>query len=704
MEVAAVDARIEQVTVYAAGARVRRVTTIPAPLPARVRIVGLPLGVIDDTVRIEVGGPAVATAVRVGVDAPAASEAAAEETSELRAARRRVAIAATELERITAAAGVVSATHVIEPDPSDDPPPPWDSVVGARRALITLRAERELVVRGQLAAARREAEEARRGLEVIADRDRRGGTARGAKLHELRKYVEIELSAMAASEIAIHLEYQVSAARWAPSYVARIEGEHVKVEVRAVVAQDSGEDWTGVPLRLSTAEPERFAMLPELHAQKIGRRQHEPGRPGFRAPPTGAAALYADYERALRPKSKREGDARPFTGSSQLEDSTYEGARPVAPPSPPGYAPQANMAFGGLSEEVWDEESSRAKEAFSTPASGVVMHQASPAPMKKMGAMAGMADKSRTPTGGGAPEMTRRSGRAESTIEPAPPAPAVPRLDYGNLRMSPPSSPSRGMLVGATPDRHAGAIAQELATLQARLAALPLPPGCVADWAHTYDYAFATDGTVDITADGAWHSIAVTAKPSTAKLRHVAVPREQADVFRVAQIANPFAGPLLPGPIDIYDRGRFLVTSTADYTPPGATVEIGLGVDAAVKVARNATFHEEAAGMLRGALRLIHAIAIDVENLSGRAIELEVRERMPVKREGDDEVEIIPGKVEPPWERWTPDPGAPRAQRLRGGYRWKLAVPAGAKKTLKAGYEIKIAGKLELVGGNRREL
>jgi uncharacterized protein (TIGR02231 family) len=269
--------------------------------------------------------------------------------------------------------------------------------------------------------------------------------------------------------------------------------------------------------------------------------------------------------------------------------------------------------------------------------------------------------------------------------------------------MAPASSPARGTLIAAAADRHAGAIAQELATLQARIVALPLPPGCTTAWAHTYDYAFTTDGAVDVQADGAWHSIAVTAKPSTAKLRHVTVPREQADVFRVAQVANPFTGPLLPGPIDVYDRGRFLVTSEVEYTPPGATVEIGLGVDAAVKVARNAAYSEEAAGMLRGALRLIHVVAVDIENLSGRMIELEVRERMPVKREGDDEIEIIPGKIDPPWERWTPDPGAPREQRLRGGYRWKLAVPAGAKKTLKAGYEIKIAGKLELVGGNRRE-
>ncbi|MDB4963280.1 MAG: hypothetical protein JWP01_3279 [Myxococcales bacterium] len=687
MEVAAVDARIEQITVYATGARVRRVMTIPAPLPSRVRIVGLPLSVIDDTVRVEVGGPAIATAVRAGVDAPVASDAAAEDTPELRAARRRVSIADAEVERITVALGVIAAATVVAPDPSDDPPAAWSLVVEARRSLVAFRAARELTLREQLVTARRELAEAQRALDAAVDRDRRSGTARGAKLHELRKYVEVELTATAASEIAIHLEYHVDAARWAPSYVARIEGEQVMVEVRAVVAQDAGEDWTGVPLKLSTAEPERFSLLPELTAQKIGRRQQEPARPGFRAPPTGADALYADYVRTLKPQHIE--DARVFGSKSVLEDSTFEGARPGAPLPPPSFAQPQQQTFGELAQENWDDESSHAKESFSTPPSGVPVRMSVPAPKKSM-------------SRGGGGDLGDRRDEAPGELPPAP-VQAVPRLDYGNLRMAPASSSARGTLIAATADRHAGAVAQELASARARLAALTLPPGCLAAWAHTYDYAFTTDGAVDVRADGAWHSIAVTQKPSAAKLRHVTVPREQADVFRVAAITNPFVGPLLPGPIDVYDRGRFLVTSTVEYTPPGAPVEIGLGVDAAVKVARNVEFHEEAAGMLRGALRLVHAITIDVDNLSGRAIELEVRERLPVKRDGDDEVEITAGKIEPAWERWTPDAGAPREQRLRGGHRWKLTVPAGAKRTLRAAYEIKIAGKLELVGGNRRD-
>lgn len=107
--------------------------------------------------------------------------------------------------------------------------------------------------------------------------------------------------------------------------------------------------------------------------------------------------------------------------------------------------------------------------------------------------------------------------------------------------------------------------------------------------------------------------------------------------------------------------------------------------------------------MLRGGLRLVHAITIDVENLSARAIDLEVRERVPVTREGDTDVEVTLGRVEPAWERWTPDADAAREARLRGGYRWKLGVPPAQKRTLRASYEVKIANKHELVGGNRRE-
>jgi hypothetical protein len=652
-----VDTRIDQVTVYSRGAAVRRTATTAST--GTVRIAGLPLSLIDDTVRVEVDGGPVATAVRTGTDA--GDEASAEETPELRAARRREAIATAEVVRLETALDKLAHAPVIAADATDEAPAAWSAVVAARRTLVETRAQRERTLRDALAAGRRELDEAHRAHEVIATREALEGTARGPKLHEQRKYVELELTG--AGSATLRLEYQVGAARWAPAYVARLDGDATTFELRAIVAQDSGEDWTGVRLRLSTAEPSRFAPLPELAAQKIGRRQHEIAKKGFRPAPTGSDALYADYDRSFGKK---------IVVTEAADDD--------------------------LAEQVWDEDSSHAKGIYKDEmkkrAPGAVggaaaMAQAAPAPANFRASAPRREVSAKTVFGELAADV-----RIADRAAPEP----QPRLDYGNLVMAAPTAGDRGKLVPAL--RIASGHEDEAAV---RLDQLALPAGHAAEWPHTYDYAFAGDGTVDVASDGAWHSVALTTRPGTAKLRHVAVPREQADVFRVAEVGNPFDGPLLPGPIDVYDRGQFLVTSSVDYTPPGGSVEVGLGVDAAVKIARNAEFNEEATGMLRGALKLVHAITVELENGSPRPIEVEVRERVPVTRQGDDEIEVTIGRAEPAWEAWAPEPDAPGTPRLRGGYRWRVALAPATKKLLRASYDVRIPSKTELVGGNRRE-
>ena len=697
-EVAATDTRLDAVTIYARGARIRRSVSIAAA-GSHLRITGLPLAVIEDTMRVSVEGAAIATNVRVAIDTPPHASAP-EESAAVREAKRLVAIASAELARLEAGLERLRASSVLGEDPSDDPPASWAAIVSARRAVLAVRTERELALRSQLTAARKALEAAQLDLEVALDRDR--NTAREAKPHELRKRLDLELSG--SGPITLHVEYLVVAARWAPSYVARIDGAKASFELRAVIAQDTGEDWRGAKLVLSTAEPARFAQLPELAAQRIGRKQAEPPRSGFRAPPAGAEALYADYLRYVAQRVETDDDAReqerptaPFgaVDPDELDDGTVLGARAQS-----------------FSEENWDEETSAAKDRFSTPPRGapmmsrrlaatlpaaapstIVMDElAAPEKVKSSNVMAKRA------AGGG-----MRDEPAANKPKPPPPGEPSPLLDYRNLVMADARAPARGRLIPAPQDGDRAAIQRDVATREIRIERLALPPGCVGSWSHSYDYAYATDGAIDVASDAAWHSIAVTASTAAVQLRHVAVPREQPDVFRIATLANPFPGPLLPGPIDVYDRGRFLVTSSVEQSPPGATLEIGLGVDAAIKVARNTEFREEAAGMLRGSLKLHHGIAIDVDNVSAQPVELEVRERIPVAREGDDEVEIALGRVEPAWEPWKPDADGPRAARLRGGYRWRVTLPAGARKTLRAAYEVKISGKAELVGGNRRE-
>jgi hypothetical protein len=80
-----------------------------------------------------------------------------------------------------------------------------------------------------------------------------------------------------------------------------------------------------------------------------------------------------------------------------------------------------------------------------------------------------------------------------------------------------------------------------------------------------------------------------------------------------------------------------------------------------------------------------------------------VRERLPVLRQGEDDIKLEVEDVSPAWEKFEPFPSEPHHPRLRGGHRWTVALAPAEEKRLSVRYAIRISSKHELVGGNRRE-
>jgi hypothetical protein len=69
----------------------------------------------------------------------------------------------------------------------------------------------------------------------------------------------------------VRLNYLVTDATWRPQYRFRAgaENDAVQLEYLAAIEQKSGEDWTGVDMTLSTAQPQLNATPPELLALDI---------------------------------------------------------------------------------------------------------------------------------------------------------------------------------------------------------------------------------------------------------------------------------------------------------------------------------------------------------------------------------------------------------------------------------------------------
>ncbi|HEX4512786.1 MAG TPA: DUF4139 domain-containing protein [Polyangiaceae bacterium] len=719
--------RIDRVTVFRRGARVERVLDVDGEV-SEVRFVGLPLVAEDGSVRARVlDGEGLACDVRVGLEVPEADAALAPAIDEaLEKAGDEATRCRAEVSRLQSALARLDALKIVpRPQPRDNEPPlpiPLES----RQRLLALRAAEEERLGTALTSANESLRAAERKLVEETDRHARATTARNAKEHELRKVATVSLASVKKGAKVL-LEYAVPGATWSPSYVLTLSGEKAKLGMRAMVAQHTGEDWTGVSLRLSTAEADAWVELPELAKARIGRAQ--PARPklGYREPPEGARALYADYDQVAGPPASF---ALPVSeivdelAAAEEETTPTDKTESIAYGAPPagGAMPPAPMA---ASVTMMTTRGSPAKKSAGI--AGAIL--AAPAalvaaPVMALGRAfgeAGARDHGRAfaappPAQQRAPAPARRREASAELLEEMAPESwelAAESLSFSRLRMRAPGDAARGELVAiAQSSVYVEALgvrvqvdvvaAIRVAFHRAEVDDDALPKGY--ELAHTtdaYDYAYNADLPCDVASDGASRAITVADWDAKTTLRHVAVPREAQQVYRLLEIDSPIDAALLSGPLDVYEGSgedvTYRTTTRMPETPPRGRVEIGLGVEPAIKIARTTTFQEESTGLLGGSLALVHKVSVELRNLLPRAVTVEVRERVPVMRKDDSEVKVEVGSVDPAWESWDQE------QSLRGGHVWKAAIDSGATRTLAARYTIKISGKHELVGGNRRE-
>jgi hypothetical protein len=765
-----IASRIDAVTVYRTGALVSRVAALEVvgnELPSAVQIADLPLSLEDGSLRVRVepvegaeGSLPEAADVRValGVPDPEGTPAPVEPES-LRAARveeERVREEIAQVER--ALERLAQVVMPARPQGRRGQPPPA-SPTAARIELLAFRSARTRVLHERRRALHEELRRASVHRADLEEREQRASSARQAKEHELRKSAVVRLRPGTARAARLVLEYLVPGARWAPSYSIRFDRSLARAEVavRAVVCQRTGEDWHGVRLLLSTAQAQRWTELPELRSIRIGRVQPRPARTGWRPPPAGADALYADYDRAfggpgrapvsLPPPAPVRGavaQAVPTparverSGTAAFDEGHTTGQYEIPTPEPdldyvsefdedrtaPGRAGVPTPV--GMFREEKTEPARMLhvppSPALGAPAPGAMVDDFALARSYGAPMQAAEMPKSRRLVSRGAPakkEAFGGGGSAQATLADEAPTTelrAAPELlAYGSLRMPRPMDVRRGGLIRVDDSElyrdflaevrvHVEidvlAVVSRAVDRARQIVRQPLPPRHVAPRDEDgFDYAYRAEVPLDIPADGAFHTVPLSQHHAQARSRYVVVPRETRDVFRFAEIDSPIDAPLLPGPADVYIGEDFLVTTDVRATPPRGVLRLGLGVEQGVKVSRNTAFEEKTAGLMRGSLALRHEIRVTVANRLERPALVEVRERIPVAAiEDDSDIDVVMIDMRPTSSSYD-QVDAP----IRGGRRWELEIAPGKEAEISAIYEVRIAGKHELIGGNRRE-
>ncbi len=270
--------RISAVTVYEDRALVTR--TLACVLPqglSTLRFEGLPAGLDERTLRAGVDGTATAkvagiTSSLTRATAPAdervrALEAELEGLSDQAAATdealRALGIERRYLEayRQFSRAAFSEGTTAAAPATSD-----WNKTLAFLRERSQAADERGVL----LARERRELQEK---MAVTTSRLDQLRTPE----ERVTRTAEVTVEASQAGNATVSCTYQVGGAAWAPVYDARFdpEGKTIALGYFGAVRQQTGEDWTGVTITLSTARPSVGAARPKLAALQLSGRKRE---------------------------------------------------------------------------------------------------------------------------------------------------------------------------------------------------------------------------------------------------------------------------------------------------------------------------------------------------------------------------------------------------------------------------------------------
>jgi len=730
-----VTSKIRHVTVFRQGAVVSREAARPgAEWPKEIAVDQLPLALEDGSVRVRFvpanGRPAglEATDVRVELSVPPLGEPIEPPSeAQLREAQRRVDRLERELERLEGENASFGRIEFRLPERLEREAPRavsagiWTSVAEWLQRAQTARADQRSSLRKRLFDAFEELQRLQRqAAEARAER--------GVDEDAVCKRVLVRARETGGEQpAALEVEYRVPGACWRPTYVMRVapDGASAELALRALVCQRSGEPWERVALAASTADLLREVTLPELRSVRIGRRQPPELARAWREPPSGAEDLFESLDAAL--------SSRP-----QLEPPRGGGGPPRQAPQPAAEAWQEVTKSDLDMEACMDEVCEQAAAEPECEEAAIFQHAESPAPAsapppeiqmaapvmrakRKSSLLGGLADRASEAFGGEPPLGHAQAGGIAALSENAVPAEeaGARRLtvrkslfDYEQLRVGgwDRGAGDRGQLRRLTlGDQLIEISAAQVSRVEALLRrsvqdafsldAFPAAARPVQDTSGAYDHIYRAAGPVDVPADGKVHNVPLSSHEQGVDLTLVAVPRHSDQAVRVATLRNPLSSPLLEGPADIYLGGEFLVTSKIETVPGGAELDVGLGVEESLKVARNTHFKEETEGLLRGKLALRHEVTIEVASRLGAPAQVEVRERLPIKDEDDKEIEIEVGEVEPEWSDWEQTADQP----LRGGKRWRFTLGAGEARELRYAYEVQIDAKNEIVGGNRRE-
>ena len=699
-------APVTHVTVYADRARVVRTAHVTLDGAETLEFPLLPEAVDPATIRVETAAELSRVDIEhVGADAfPQAR--ARELLTALDALDDDLARARGQRAALAAPLEVLDKLEPKAPEPNAARPTPRLDPSGWAAALAFVRSYGADLRRKLRESDRKIAELSEKRQRVVVEATLLGG-ARAQSGHRVTAHL------VGHGATTVQLVYFTGAAAWRPTYELRLSPASGQLEVRlfGLVSQKTTEDWVDAQLLLSTATPATATQFPKLLTWKIGERERFVPTPVAQAKPAPAAPKAADEPRIDQPEDTL-AILRGRLGLGKEQPVTTEGANVTQEftknvPVSRNFESTATVAPGAQADKL--------SAAKSTVSGGRITGRITDAATGE--ALAGVTVVAQGPDGEQA-DITDESGNY--TIAGLSRGTYVVRMFYGNVKVE-----RQNIFVGTN------GIAQASAPMQTRAATaetytitekapsvdvastktgVTMTPGVSFAGGTSGENRYQVDGAnateevgirpppayqPPVSLAGGWDlRFPVAGKdtvrsgagarkvPLFSRSWPVAVERKifpalGPDAFLVAEMRNPTAQALPPGPASL-----FVGSDPAGFAPlalmsPGEAVTLPLGLDRALTPMRNVKLVTSEKGVFSKDEINEYEVSIELASSYGRALPVRIVDQVPMTDQKDVEVRLL--RTEP----------AAALAKDNGALEWRLQVPPSGKTRVSFTYSVK---------------
>lgn len=681
---ATLDAPVTSVTVYSDQAQVVRSGSLTVSGAQRFVFPRLPKNVDMNSIRVEAEGAEVSHVDVRSVQGAGFSH------DEARKLVMRLEEIDAALARVTAERSVyqaqTEALRKVRPSVQSDseaprahtPPAAWNTAVSFLVDNVA-----------RLEARMRELETQSETLKQEQQQHKKRATALGKTFGE--PGVEVAATFMGQGTAKVALTYLTTGARWSPYYELQLQPETQRMQMAFYgrVSQETGEDWEDARLTLSTSLPANTTALPRLSTWKLGIRERF-----FPTP--------LPHKESIRPAPSAPNTQPQLTNSAEAElraqllrlSGQRGPAEQPASPKPLTVVQRKARGQGTLKGAIIDARSRQVLD-------NVIVTATSPSSTAEHVAVTGSRGEYLLPNlpAGSYTVWYEREGhqpyersavpiRASRTLQVnvemlsgaladgLEMVGAPPTLDVGSTTRGVNIDPEFIRRITITRDKDGTILRPVGLTPPSGWRPPTFGPESPVSLAGGYSLTFTSPHRETLFSDKGERSLPLYWESWPVQVERKVFPALSPDTYLVATLQGPSRNVLPGGDASLFVGTDPTGTATLTTLIPGESFTLPLGIDRAVRSARNVRLVESEKGFISKEAVSTYEVTIEVPNPYPFPLAVSVEDQLPINTNGKVEVALVRAPPNAQLDKGT------------GKLQWDVVVPPSVKSTVSFQYTL----------------